>query len=640
MMPPIDGGHKRKLRETTELAMTLPVRNTRRLRQLTLVTLLVLMVGGCATVNLESHQPTNAAEALSVAASEEQAATAQDYLLRSAQQFQQQDNHAAARTLLTSDHFHPFASDLLERRHQQLAMTSAVALKDETWAQALTAGITAEYFLNYEPAELQAVAELQARAQEVAGNPLGAAYTRMSLVMNDPDADSQRLHNDIWQTLSQVPEKELEQAESEAIGYEAEGWIRLAVTLSDPELNLDQQGRAIRSWQNDWPGHPAAAILPSDLALIANLSEQQPERIALAVPLTGPLANAGRAIRDGFLAAYYQDANRDKLDIIITDTAERSFLEIYQELIEQDRELIVGPLQKEKLAELSDMHTLPVPVLGLNYLQGDTKIPAGLFQFGLAPEDEARQIAERMNRDGIRQALALVPEGDWGDRVVAALQSEADAINGKLLDIQRYYPEENLRAVTADLLGINASRDRAIDVERTAGMNVEFEPRRRQDAQAIIMVARPEVGRQFNPLFAFYFGGDLPVYSPSLVYEGTEDPSRDRDLNGVMFTDIPWILNRTIPLRDIADNVFPDMAGGMHRLFAMGADGWQLSKRLPFLRQVDGASLDGHTGQLTMNSGGAIAREQLWARFTGGSPELRITPEEQHTTEENASGPL
>ena len=639
MMPPIDGGHKRKLRETTELAMTLPERNTRRLRQLTFATLLALTVGGCATVNIKSHQPADAAEALSVAASEEQPAAAQDYLLRSAQQFQQKDNHTAARTLLTSDHFRPFANDNLERRHQRLAMTSAVALNDETWAQALTRDLTAEYFLNYEAAELQAVAELQARTQEVAGNPLGAAYTRMSLVMNDPDADSQRLHNAIWQTLSRVPQQELARAESEAIGYEAEGWIRLAVTLSDEGMNLDQQGRAIRTWQNDWPGHPAAAILPSDLALIASLSEQQPERIALAVPLTGPLASAGRAIRDGFLAAYYQDANKENLDIIVTNSAERSFRDVYQELIDQDRELIIGPLQKDKLAELSDMHTLPVPVLGLNYLQGE-KAPDGLFQFGLAPEDEARQIAHRMNRDGIRQALALVPEGDWGNRVVAALQAEADAINGKLLDIQRYYPEENLRAVTADLLGINASRERAIDVERTAGMDVEFEPRRRQDAQAIIMVARPEIGRQFNPLFAFYFGGDLPVYSPSLVYEGTEDPSRDRDLNGVMFTDIPWILGNKIPLRDTADRVFPDMAGGMHRLFAMGADGWQLSKRLPFLRQVEGARLQGHTGQLTMNDDGAIAREQLWALFTGGSPELITPPEEQYTTEEDTSAPL
>lgn len=34
-------------------------------------------------------------------------------------------------------------------------------------------------------------------------------------------------------------------------------------------------------------------------------------------------------------------------------------------------------------------------------------------------------------------------------------------------------------------------------------MDVEFEPRRRQDADAIVMVAEPTVARQFKPLFAF-----------------------------------------------------------------------------------------------------------------------------------------
>jgi outer membrane PBP1 activator LpoA protein len=78
------------------------------------------------------------------------------------------------------------------------------------------------------------------------------------------------------------------------------------------------------------------------------------------------------------------------------------------------------------------------------------------------------------------------------------------------------------------------------------------------------------------------------------------------------------------------------MTGGMHRLFAMGADSWQLAKRLQFLQQVEGARLQGHTGQLTMSDDGAIVREQLWARFTGGTPELMTRPEEQYETGEAA----
>lgn len=623
MMPPIGTADKRKHREITELAMTLSVPEADTVRNLAAALFLAIVVGGCASVNLNSHIATNADEALSLASSEQEAVTAQEFLLRSAGHFQQQDDHIAARTLLQSEQFEPMASEALARRHTLLSMASAVDLDDQTWAQSLTTGMQPEYFLDFERSQIQEAAKLQAQTLEVAGRPLEAAYTLMSLVMNDPEADSQALHDRIWQTLNKVPVGQLRKERDQAIGYEVQGWIELAATLADSDINLDQKGRMIRNWQNEWPGHPAAAILPSDLSLIATLSEQQPEKIALALPLTGPLASAGRAIRDGFLAAYYNDENinRDKLDIIIADTSDQPFQDTYEELVAQERELIIGPLQKEKLAELSAMHTLPVPVLGLNYLQGDNRIPDGLFQFGLAPEDEARQIANRMATDGIQQALALVPEGSWGDRIVQSLSRHAEENDDRLLDIQRYFPEENLRAVTADLLGITVSRDRAIDVERTAGIDVEFEPRRRQDAQAIVMVAEPQVARQFNPLFAFYFGGDLPVYAPSSVYEGTADPSRDRDLNGVMFTDIPWILAEDIPLRSRAFQIYPDMSGPIHRLFAMGTDSWQLTKRLPFLRQVEGATLPGNTGRLEMSNEGVVSREQLWAQFVSGTPE-------------------
>ena len=170
------------------------------------------------------------------------------------------------------------------------------------------------------------------------------------------------------------------------------------------------------------------------------------------------------------------------------------------------------------------------------------------------------------------------------------------------------------------------SRDRAIQVERTIGLNVEFEPRRRQDAEAIVMVAEPAIARQFKPLFAFYFGGDLPVYSPSIIYEGAPDGARDRDLNQVIFTDIPWVLDAENPLREEATKALSGTQGQLGRLFAMGADAWQLSKRLPLLRQVQTAKVDGQTGQLSMTREGSIHRTQLWAQFRSGMPSLLPQP--------------
>ena len=510
-----------------------------------------LLSAGCATVNLETHVAQTADQALELAGNEDNIETAQAYLLRIASRFQDQGNHVAARTLLQSSQLAQPAADLGNQK-LLLAMASAKALEDESWAEALAAELTPSTFIEY-PADLMArAANLQADTYDLAGKPMPAAMTLILLAQTDNTADAQQIHNRIWSLLEKVPGTELSSASAEAIGYEAQGWLELANLVRTAETGIDEQGRLIRGWQNNWPGHPAAQILPSELQLIATLADSRPEKIALALPLQGPLATAGKAIRDGFLAAYYLDdtADRGKTDIRIFDTA-----------------------------------------------------------------------AEQL-----RQVLVLIPGGEWGDRVEAALLKRMASHEGVALDIERFYREDNLRAVTADLLGITVSRDRAIQVERTIGMNVEFEPRRRQDADAIVMVAEPTVARQFKPLFAFYFGGDLPVYSPSIIYEGTPAPSRDRDLNGVIFTDIPWVLGDDNELRTRATENLSGTRGQPGRLFAMGADAWHLSKRLPLLKQVESASISGQTGVLTMTPEGSIHREQLWAQFRNGAPELIPEP--------------
>ncbi|ONF42655.1 penicillin-binding protein activator [Marinobacter lutaoensis] len=599
------------------------------------LSLAFLLISGCANVNLQSHIAQSPAEALDVAAQESDREAAQRYLLRMASRFQEQGNHVAARTVLRSSQLQS-PVDTVRLQAWLLSMASAVALDDAGWAGELAAQMSPDTFTGY-PGDLMArAANLQAQTYTLAGRPLDGAQTLILLAQADPEADVQALHDQIWQALKRVPEPRLAEASSQAIGYESQGWLELAAQLRQPGLSLDDQGRIIRRWQNHWPGHPAAQVLPSELQLIAGLAASRPEKIALALPLDGAFASAGKAIRDGFLAAYYLDASADrsKTDIRVFNTATRSFASLYSELASQDFDLIVGPLEKEALSAVAGMNTLPVPVLGLNYLPEGTVAPEGLYQYGLSAEDEARQIADRLSQEHLNQVLVLIPRGDWGDRVEKALLSRLREDGGAALDVERFFREDNLRTVTADVLGITASRERAIQVERTIGVNVEFEPRRRQDADAIVMVAEPTVARQFKPLFAFYFGGDLPVYAPSIVYEGTPNPARDRDLNGVTFTDIPWVLAEQDALRRQAQAHLSGTHGQLGRLFAMGADAWQLSKRLPLLRQVDGAAIDGQTGRLTMTPDGRVHREQLWARFENGRPKLLTpTPEEPAATD-------
>lgn len=588
---------------------------------LALIILMTLYLGGCASINLDQHMAENPEQALALARDESDPAVGQHYLLRMASRFQDQGQHQDARTLL-QDPFFATASDELERQRYLLALAGAVELQDGAWARKLTDGVASEHFLAY-PAELLArAALLQADARQLAGDPLSGAMTLILLGQTDNSTPPREIHDRIWQMLKPVNQTRLQAAADDAIGFETQGWLELALRLRAQDVDLDDQGRLIRQWQNNWPGHPAAQILPTDLALVAELAASRPEKLVLALPLNGNLASAGKAIRDGFLSAYYQDDSTDRstTDIQVIDTTERPFIELYRDLAESNHDLIVGPLNKDALTQLSQLQTLPVPVLGLNYLPANAKKPDGLYQFGLSAEDEARQIADRLDTDDLRQLLVLIPFGEWGDRVEQALKNRMQELGLLALNVQRFMPEDNLRAVTADLLGITASRDRAIQVERTIGMNVEFEPRRRQDAEAVVLVATPTVARQFKPLFAFYYGGDLPVYSPSIVYEGVPNPGKDRDLNGILFTDIPWVLADDNPFRLEATRYLNGTSGQLGRLFAMGADAWQLSKRLPLLRKVEGTTIDGQTGKLTMDPDGSIHREQLWARFRNGKP--------------------
>ena len=63
---------------------------------------------------------------------------------------------------------------------------------------------------------------------------------------------------------------------------------------------------------------------------------------------------------------------------------------------------------------------------------------ANLFQFGLSPEDEAKQIAQRAWFDGHNKAAMIYPEGNWGKRVAAAFKQHWEQLGGRVASEQHY----------------------------------------------------------------------------------------------------------------------------------------------------------------------------------------------------------
>ena len=291
----------------------------------------------------------------------------------------------------------------------------------------------------------------------------------------------------------------------------------------------------------------------------------------------------------------------------------------YQAAVADGAEFVVGPLMKNSVTELANDILVPVPVLTLNYLPEDTLAPPGLYQFALAPEDEAAAAAVRALGDGYTRAVALVPNNDWGRRVLRSFATEFEGLGGTLLDYRSYTPDkQDFSSDIESLMGLTGSVRRYQRMRANIGGSLQFDPRRRQDAEFIFLAAAAEPARLPQPNSKFPFSGDLPRYSTTSV-NSLDGPS-NADLNGIMFADTPWLIDpqpwiRYLP--DVYAKHWPEERR-LGRLHAMGYDAYNLIAALFASRGGDMMELDGATGGLFLDQRGRVHRRLAWAQFQRG----------------------
>nr|WP_010132526.1 penicillin-binding protein activator [Microbulbifer agarilyticus] len=436
------------------------------------------------------------------------------------------------------------------------------------------------------------------------------------------DDQATTTNNDgLWQLLTQLPSAELRARADESLSPQMRAWYQLALIGRDTQADISTQLTELSRWRQQWPTHPAVSHPPQALQLLEQLAAQPAQNVALLLPLSGPLGSAGRAIRDGFMAAYYSalDAGAPTPQVQVYDTGtEQPFEEIYQAAVNGGAQAIVGPLDKSKVANLLATEKLPVATLALNY--GDEgRLSDDLVQFGLAIEDEARQVAQQAFRQGHRQAMILAPESGWGQRGLTAFTEEWNRLGGTVSVSRNYRDNSNFSQLVSDALLIPESKERERALRSALSTPLKFTPRRRGDVDMLFVLAQPQQARQIKPMLSFFYAGELPVYSTSQIFAGNIDRQRDRDLNGVRFTALPWLFeddNET--KQNIVKQAAP--APAFARLYALGADAFRLYPRLPMLRQFPDQQVYGLTGALSLSGDGRIVREQIWARINRGAP--------------------
>lgn len=471
--------------------------------------------------------------------------------------------------------------------------------------------------------------ELRAQAYMNLDNPLESVKERLLLeYFLREDVALQENRRAIWQALSLLPEQTLKQlaATARPAGMLA-GWLELAHIAKSLQGHPTELDMRLSQWRKQYPGHPAEGMIEALLAQVPATAEY-PAELALLLPLTGQYAGPAAAVRDGFLAAYYAQPNdRPKPAVRIYDTAGDSTKAwtAYQDAVRQGARLVVGPLDKEGLQSLMQAGQLEVPVLALNTIDSDAPPVPNLYQFGLLPEDETYQVAERAWMDGHHRALVFVPTGPWGERLANGFRNYWKKLGGTLLEVQTYNPQESdfsdsIRA----LLDIDKGEARYRELRNLLKRKIGFEPRRRQDADFLFLAAFPQQARQIQPQLRFHHATDLPVYATSHIYSGIPGNAADQDVEGVMFCDIPWLLsdNGGQASYQQLKKLWPDSVQRYPRLYALGIDAYNVAPNLTRLRDNPYSRFAGATGALALDPANHLHRELVWARFVQGQPRL------------------
>ncbi|WP_020207920.1 penicillin-binding protein activator [Gilvimarinus chinensis] len=496
-------------------------------------------------------------------------------------------------------------------------------------------------------ADQRLILERRAQTESLLGDYEQSLNTRIQLGQL-LSSDQLQLNNEaIWQDLMSLHSEDLTHLAQQSDDRDLQGWAQLAQISRDNTASLNRQLERVELWQLRWPYHPASTELPSDLQLLNQLIQQQPRKIALLLPQTGRLAGAATAVRDGFLAAYLsQDAKGLRPEIIQYDTHEKDINQLYDQAVAEGAQIIVGPLDKDNVELLNTRQTLTAPVLALNYSEAastdfsnqappttqprsegitppssQTAINAlfspRLYQFGLAPEDEAQDIARFAHRQGYRRAMIIAPDIDWASRSIDAFAEEWSSLGGSIVTDTRYIGAGDYSDVIKRSLLIGQSEERHRQLRQIIYTNSEFEPRRRKDIDVIFMIANPSQARQIKPTLAFHYAGGLPVLATSQIFDGNTDTTDDRDLNGVRFNTLPWFFSDSPEA--LAIQKYAGGPAAYQRLYAMGVDAYHLYPRLPQLRELPQTRLLGTTGTLTLNNAGQIVREPIWAEFKNGA---------------------
>ncbi len=373
-------------------------------------------------------------------------------------------------------------------------------------------------------------------------------------------------------------------------------WWLLQQSVRDAG-SITGQVAAWQDWQARNPSHPAAIRPPQALL---DLQGYRVPGIAVLLPLSGRLAGAGTAVRDGFIAAYIAEATDSTVRFY--DTATKPLPQLWEQVQADGFDVVVGPLLKNNATEFAELTQFAEqPRLVLNYLDEpvalqspfslDTRAQRPLFELGIAIEDEADSLARYVRSHGYERVVAIHSNAQWASRALS--------------EFKRAWPHNLTHAHFEDVKSLTEAVGRAMQVadserrkNRLAtilGEPLEFLPRARQDLDAIVAFTTNVESRALVPALKFHFGDHLPVYATS---QSARRGSLD-ELKGFHLSEMP-LFTENKPAYVGLNQGFRTQTSAFAELYALGYDAFQVAAWLPVIRVGDEKQIAGASGYLSL----------------------------------------
>jgi outer membrane PBP1 activator LpoA protein len=451
---------------------------------------------------------------------------------------------------------------------------------------------------------------IRGKSAFLTGHPVEGtrAFVERERWLTDP-AGLQASRQELFESLRSAAERGVSLTPPPKTDPIVAGWLQLGPVAVEMQRNPLHAAAALANWRRLYPDHPANQSVLALAQSQISVATQYPDQIALLLPLSGSSQSVGVAVRDGFIAAYLEQDPATRPHIKIYDTSAEPIGSAYERAVQDGAGFIVGPLTKEQVAAIAPLAAGRIPVLALNFLSDSAKAPQNFYQFALLPEDEARIVARRVVADGNRNGVAIVVEGERGNRIAAAFADELSRQGGSLLDSQRFAAGQN---------DFSDAIRQAMQIHSVKG-----EPStHRTDAGFIFLVAgTAATARLIVPQLKFQYAGDVPVYSTSDAFE--PNSTANSDLDGLFFPDMPWMISADPVTGQIRDSIRSTWLAGtarLDRLYAYGFDAYRLVPALRSKTLSDASPISGVTGKLRLDAEGRIRRDLDWAQIKNGQP--------------------